>query len=599
METSSTALRARVDEVRGVFIIIRVAVQSHPVATVATLLLEVAQNVALPTVAVGFKLIVDGSLGDDHRLAALGVGIATGAISATWTLDTLASKVRIRLQERLSLTIDQDFMRRLASIPDIQIMDKAEYLDRVTALRANSELTGKAVGNMLQTVAVVVRLAYAAMLIALVNPAALAVVGAAAVSSAISWRAQRLAIQTEHDVAPRERHAEHVYKLLTEPSYLKEILILGTQSTLADQYQSELQEVRAQREGAARRVALQTFGGTLILGAGFALTALIGARMLDAGSASTGDVVLLLLVASQVMNYLSEASRRVALTQRLFRLSTDHYLWLRRSTATVVSAPESPRRVPASFVATGLTFAYDGAPNASLRDVNLQLDPGSLVVVVGHNGAGKSTFAKLLLGFYRPTEGSIRYGYNDVHCLASTWLWPRSSAVFQDYVRFETTLQESVELAALVSAVPCRSIDEALALAGIDERFPARRDEQLGARWPGGRDLSSGQWQRVALARALVRAEPELLVLDEPTASLDPEAEAAALTALFDSAKQRRSGGVAIIITHRIAATKEADLILVLDDGIVAQVGTFDELVAQKDGLYYELLSLHAAQYAS
>jgi ATP-binding cassette subfamily B protein len=212
------------------------------------------------------------------------------------------------------------------------------------------------------------------------------------------------------------------------------------------------------------------------------------------------------------------------------------------------------------------------------RGIDFSVERGERVALVGVNGAGKSTLVKLLLGLYPPSCGRVGVA-------------ERATAVFQDFQRPALLVREAVGLGD--SAL----IDDDEAVRSAKERAGAPAldlDAQLGRAF-GGTELSGGQWQRLALARALVRRAPRLVVLDEPTASVDVPTERK-LFARFAAAARAQPVAVTVLVTHRFATARAADTIVVLDQGRVVEQGSHEELVAA-GGLYAELLALQARAY--
>ena len=254
-----------------------------------------------------------------------------------------------------------------------------------------------------------------------------------------------------------------------------------------------------------------------------------------------------------------------------------------------------------------VTFTYDGADRPAVRDVSVDLPPGAVVALVGENGSGKSTLVALLLGLRLPDRGTITAGGVEL-TPARVRAWRlRCSAVFQDFVRFGLTAAEGVGIGELVRGSDAADdrpltgtrVTSALERGGaidVVETLPDGAATLLGPE-VGGRDLSGGQWQRIATARGLVRDVPDLLVLDEPTGALDAHAEAALLHRLRSRAGDLQgTRAVTVIVTHRLATARHADLVLVMDGGRLVESGAHTDLIA-RGGHYAELYDLHAGEY--
>lgn len=240
-------------------------------------------------------------------------------------------------------------------------------------------------------------------------------------------------------------------------------------------------------------------------------------------------------------------------------------------------------------------FTYPGTDREILRDINIRIRQGERVAFVGENGSGKSTVIKLLCGLYQPTEGHIFVGGHDICTLSEQERQKFISVLFQDYRAYNMTLRENTAIGDISKLNDDKAIIRALNNAGGDsiiEQCPKGIDTMLGKLTEEGVDLSGGQWQRVAMSRAFV-SDAAFVVLDEPTAALDPVAE----SNMYESFANIFEGRGAIMISHRLASAKMADRIFVLDGGRIVECGSHSELM-ENDGLYARMFRVQASWYA-
>jgi ATP-binding cassette subfamily B protein len=226
--------------------------------------------------------------------------------------------------------------------------------------------------------------------------------------------------------------------------------------------------------------------------------------------------------------------------------------------------------------------------------LNLHIRGGELIALVGENGAGKSTLIRLLLRFYDPDQGSVRIGGVDLKDLDPAALRSRIGVLFQDYASYELSVRENVVMGRPDGKPNDERVMEALRDARSDwllKKMPKGLDAKVGRLFEGGHDLSGGEWQRLALARIMYR-DADIWILDEPTSSLDPEAEAA----IFAELKENLKGRIGIVISHRFSTVRIADRIAVIADGKVTELGTHQELL-RAEGRYAQLFELQAAGY--
>ncbi|MBA3542177.1 MAG: ABC transporter ATP-binding protein, partial [Deltaproteobacteria bacterium] len=243
----------------------------------------------------------------------------------------------------------------------------------------------------------------------------------------------------------------------------------------------------------------------------------------------------------------------------------------------------------------GVSFHYPGWREPAISGIDLHIPPGSKLAIVGENGSGKTTLIKLLTRMYEPTEGRISLDGLDLREWSQPALHRRIGVIFQDFVRYQFTVGENIG-AGDDRGYDDRTRWETAAEHGlakpIIETLPDRYDTQLGRWFKNGRELSLGQWQKVALARSFMREDADILVLDEPTASMDAEAE----VRIFERFRELTDDKIAIVISHRFSTVRMADEIIVLDRGAIIERGSHDELVAQ-NGRYATLFNLQAQGY--
>lgn len=244
----------------------------------------------------------------------------------------------------------------------------------------------------------------------------------------------------------------------------------------------------------------------------------------------------------------------------------------------------------------GVGFSYPDGEKATLHDVSFHLPPRAKLALVGENGAGKTTLIKLLTRLYRPTEGRILLDGAPLDAWKASALRARIGVIFQDFVQYEMTLGENIgvgDVRALDDRARWAEAADRGEASAIVKDLPQGFDTQLGHWFDEGRELSLGQWQKVALSRAFMRRDADIVVLDEPTASMDAEAEAR----IFGRFRALTENRTAVFISHRFGSVRMADTIAVLEGGTIVELGSHDELMRREGGTYARLFTLQAQGY--
>jgi ATP-binding cassette subfamily B protein len=322
---------------------------------------------------------------------------------------------------------------------------------------------------------------------------------------------------------------------------------------------------------------------------------------------SAGSVVLVLGLGSLLIGQLSEFAYNIGWLMRT-ELAVAKLVWLveyaaaRKRDARPSAPLAAPHRLQAGILFKDVAFTYPGTQRSVISGVNLFLPAGRTIAIVGNNGAGKTTLVKLLCRLYEPTRGTITVDGLDLQRIPVDEWRLRLAAGFQDFAQLELVARESVGVGDLPNMHHDGPVAEALERAAASDVLtilPLDLETQLGRTFDGGVDLSIGQWQKLAVARAMMRQTPLVLILDEPTASLDAPTEHA-LFEHFALAAQHyaaAAGTVTLLVSHRFSTVRMADLIVVISDGAIAEQGSHEELVTQ-GGIYADLYNLQASAYA-
>jgi len=391
------------------------------------------------------------------------------------------------------------------------------------------------------------------------------------------------------EVREAQRHADYTYKLAVEPPAAKELRLFGLAGWTVDRFRARRQQLFELRWAATRLRERSIIWSLLLV---LAANLLVFASLADAAAGGVLGLDRLVTFASAAIgtSMIAFGGLSWALDGAAAPAGAVLRLGPAMEAAGAVTHGTAPAEgMPAREVRfRGVTFAYPATGIPVLEDFDLEIPAGSSLAIVGQNGAGKTTLAKLLCRLYEPQRGTIEVDGVDIAALDLTAWRARVTAVFQDFVRFELPLRDNVAPAG----APDADIEAALADAGAEGL--ADLGTVLARGYPGGTDLSGGQWQRVALARALcaVRLGAGVVLLDEPTAQLDVRGE----SEIFERVLRATRHTTTILISHRFSTVRRADRICVLEEGRVVELGTHDELMAAR-GRYHTMFELQAARF--
>ncbi|HEY9798944.1 MAG TPA: ABC transporter ATP-binding protein [Leptolyngbyaceae cyanobacterium] len=409
----------------------------------------------------------------------------------------------------------------------------------------------------------------------------------------------------------------NLYKgVLMGDAYAKELRLFHLQSLLLERWQSLFKRMFRKMEQVRQKGTSIVFFWSTFSGAGVALPFVYIVIEVLRGVYTLGDLALytgLILQLRQSLYLLigsgSDLYNTVLNTTPIFQLldlqpqlqlpllsENNNYQFIKNKKLNINTFGKTVNKNLMGIHIKNVSFSYLGNNKQILDNINLTIQPNEMIALVGENGAGKTTLAKLLCCLYYPTSGEILWNGRDLRSLDLNEIYSRITVVMQDYARFPTTLRENVGFGYLPSLHDDTAIRDAINQAGMAkevEYLAQGLETLLGKQLETGVDLSGGQWQRIAIARALMRlSSSELLILDEPTAALDPKTE----YEIYNIFRNIASNRIAIVVSHRLALAKLADRIVVMEKGKIIEVGTHDELMAL-GGQYSLMFNRQASSY--
>jgi ATP-binding cassette subfamily B protein len=588
---------------------LRLVWRSSPGGTAALGLLTVGASALPPLVAVVGKLLIDAvvaahaSADGAPRAAAVGravrfVFLELGAVGAIALLERALGLVRQLVGSRLGIDVNVAILEKALAL-DLRHFEDAEFYDKLTRARreASSRPLSLIQGNFQLLRNALTLAGYVALLVRFSGWMVLALLAATVPAFIAEASFSGAAFRLRNWRSPDARRLNYLEYVMANDEHAKEVklfglgpLLLGRYRGLAERFYAEDRSLAARRTAWAWALSLVS---TLMFYGCYALIVVATAR----GAMTLGDMTLYLVAFRQGQQSFQSILTAVGgmYEDTLYMTNLFDFLAIPTDRPSTAAASTAVVLEEEGVRFEGVGFRYPDVQTWALRGIDVFVPKGQSLALVGENGAGKTTFIKLLAGLYAPTEGRVRLDGRDLRDWDQTELRRRIGVIFQDFNQYQLPVRENVAFGSVAH------LDDELRLQRAVERGGARElvdglgaglDTQLGRWFKGGAELSGGQWQKVALARAFMREEADVLILDEPTAALDAEAE----HAVFERFRGLTKGRTAILISHRFPTVRMADRILVLEHGRVIEDGTHADLLAA-GARYARMFGLQAAGY--
>ncbi len=592
----------RVRCLRNVGPILRMIWETSPPLVLASLTLRLIRAVLPLCVLWVGKLILDGVV---HHLAR-----RPGSITEIWRLVALEFALAIlsdvlgRMSTLFDSLLGDQFTNRIsvrlmlhATELDLASFEDPAFYDKLE--RARRQTTGRlgmmaALESVCQDTLSLISLSVGLVVF---SPWLMILLLAAVVPTLLGeTHFSTLAYSALYRKTPQRRQLDYLRLLGASVQSAKEVKMFGLGAYLAHRYRQLSDDIfRENRNLAMGRASIGSVLNMLSTGGYYGAYAVVLVRAL-AGTISVGTLVFLIGAFSRSRQYIEKiiSSCSDVSEQALFLKDLFDFFEMEPSIRSVPDAIPAPRPIVRGFEFKNVSFAYPGAERPVLRNVNFRLEPFQKVALIGENGTGKTTLVKLLARLYDPTDGRILLDGVDLRDYSLEDLRREIGVIFQDYMRYDNTARENIgfgRIEALSDSERIASAANSSLAIDVIRRLDNGFDQMVGRRFEGGVDLSGGEWQKLALARAYMR-DAQLIILDEPTATLDARAE----YEVFQRFSDLTAGRMAVLISHRFSTVRMADRILVLSDGEICEQGTHHELV-RLGGQYAELFELQAAGY--
>jgi ATP-binding cassette subfamily B protein len=581
---------------------------SPPQTTALAVFTLVAGLIPLGIAYVG-KRIVDGVVAHSRQETLRWVLVELALVVCLAGVTRGLGLVRSVLGARLGIDINVAILEKAQAL-DLKWFEDSEFYDKLTKARreASSRPISLVTEGFSLVQSAVTLVGYATLLLRFSGWAVLGLFAATVPATIAEMRYSKLAFRVRNWRSPESRRLLYLEYVLANDEHAKEVKLFGLGPTLLGRYKQQSEqfydEDRRLYVQRAKWTQLLSLIGTGAFYAAYAAMALLAAS----GALTLGNMTMYVLAFRQGQQAFQSALSGIGgiYEHNLYMSNLWEFLGIVGSAEALAarahtngaaqlgegSANGKPAR---GIVFEDVGFRYPNKEAWALRHIDLVIPAGQSLALVGENGAGKTTLVKLLTRLYEPTEGRIVLDGRDLRDWDATELRARFGVLFQDFNQYQLKVRENVGMGSIDHVGEADRVERAVERGGarsVAQSLTGGLDAMLGGWFQGGTELSGGQWQKIALSRAFMREESDILVLDEPTAALDAEAE----HAVFERFRQLAEGRTTIVISHRFPTVRMASRIVVLENGSVKESGTHDELVAQ-GGKYARMFALQAEGY--
>ncbi|MFZ5895711.1 MAG: ABC transporter ATP-binding protein [Myxococcota bacterium] len=565
-----------------------------------TLQILFTASAALLPLAVAYvgKRIIDAVVAGERERALHWVLLELAAVLALTGTQRVLGLIRQLLSARMGADLNHAILEKALSL-ELAFFENAEFYDKLNRARREASSRPLALVSdcflLLQNL--VTLLGYSLFLTGF-GAWVLPVLFIATIPATFAeMHYSKLTFRVRNWRSPDTRRLLYLEHVLANDEHAKEVklfgigpLLLGRYKDLANTFYREDKRLALRRASFTHALSVVGVGAFYATYAAMALAA-------ASGQVSVGALTLYVVSLRQGQQAFQSVLSGIGniYEHNLYMSNLFAYLAIPSARKLAAAGSAAPARVSGAIRMENVGFRYPGANDWALRHINLEVKPGESIALVGENGAGKTTFVKLLTGLYQASEGRILLDGRELSDYPEDELRRHFAVIFQDFNQYQFRVRENVGLGSVAHLEDSARIERAVERGGAKElvaALPAGLDQPLGNWFEKGSELSGGQWQKLALARAFMREEASILILDEPTAALDANAE----HAVFQHFRELSRGRTSIIISHRFPTVRMADRILVIEHGQIVESGSHAQLLAER-GRYASWFDLQAAGY--
>jgi ATP-binding cassette subfamily B protein len=581
--------------------------------TVALALVTLLVAAVPPAIALAGKRIVDAVVARSRDDTITWVGVELGLVILQAMLMRGLGLIRSILGSRLGTDVNVAILERATAL-ELRHFEDPEFYDKLS--RARREASSRPMSLVTESFSLVQNIltlvGYGALLLQFSGWVVLALMVATVPATIAEMRFSKATFRLRNWRSPDSRRLIYLEYVLANDEHAKEVKLFGLGPMFLARYKELAERFHAEDSKLATRRSIVTSLLSLLATGAFYVSYGAMALLAAASKLTLGNMTMYVLAFRSGQSAFQSILSGIGSIYEHNLYMSNLFAYLDGTVAAEDEAKAKPLLVEAGtapkLLAEGkseqgirfenVSFRYPGQKKDDkwvLRNVDLFIPRGQSVALVGQNGAGKTTLVKLVTRLYEPTEGRVLLDGKDLRAWDRAELLARFGVVFQDFNQYQLKLRENVGVGSVEHLEEVPRIERAVEQGGahaLVANLATGLETPLGRWFQDGVELSGGQWQKVALARGFMREQADILVLDEPTAALDAEAE----QAVFERFRELSKGKTTLIISHRFPTVRMADRILVLENNGISEDGTHDALLAA-DKTYAHLYSMQAAGY--
>lgn len=568
--------------------VVQSGIRSSKYAFAFTLFSELLVALSIPVSAVGIAIISDSLLSQSIDKAIVGSAILSAALAAQWVVGGVGARLRMTLIEKTGLEFEKRLVDAVLSVKKLNLFLNESFSDKIFLAKDQVAKTGYAINSIVNASSQLIRAIVSVLILVSIDPSWIFLVVAGGIMSFGTIKAEKIEGRAQLEAAISRRMARTIGDSCLTINAISQINVWNSGESVRNRVNSLNQKYISMQSNAMR----SAFLWRIVTGGIFCLFFSLLVFSISANNShSVSEIAVFAILGMQLSGILYGVSQTTgAVRGSLISVSRICEIEAIARTENREITSTSEDGAGNGLVLSNVSFTYEKSDTITLDKLTLDISRGQVLGIVGRNGSGKTTLAMHLLGLLNPDAGVVKLEEGR-----------KVTATFQDFIRPSFKLKDVVGIGSYSDTWTDQEVLRSLQLLGLVpliDGLPDGLSTQLGTQLEG-HEFSGGIWQQLALARSLMRDSPDVLLLDEPTASVDPDKEHAILELLRGLISEHRSkaAGITVVVSHRLSLMTAVDRIIVLSEGVIVEDGSHHDLIGIEDGHYKTLFDAQADSY--